>query len=53
MLHYGSIFIGIAVVGSLLGFTGIDAGAFEIAKILFFIFMALFVVLLTAGLARR
>ena len=53
MLHYGSVFIGIAVGASLLGFTGIDAGASEIAKILFFVFIALFVVLLTAGLVRR
>jgi uncharacterized membrane protein YtjA (UPF0391 family) len=36
-----------------LGFSGIAAGAAEIAKILFFIFLIVFVVTLIMGLRRR
>ena len=38
---------------ALFGFGGIAAGAAEIAKILFFIFLVLFVVSLVAGTFRR
>jgi len=38
-------------VAGLLGFTGIAGASFAIAKILFFIFMLVFVVLLVAGLS--
>jgi len=53
MLHYAAVFFVIALVAALLGFTGIAAGAVEIAKILFFIFVVLFLVSLIAGLMRR
>lgn len=53
MLRYAAIFLVIALVAALLGFTGIAAGAVEIAKILFFIFLLLFVVSLIVGLMRR
>jgi uncharacterized membrane protein YtjA (UPF0391 family) len=43
----------IAVVAALFGFGGIAAGAVEIAKVLFFIFLVLFAVSLIAGLLRR
>ena len=53
MLHYAAVFFIIALIAALFGFTGIAAGAVEIAKILFFIFLLLFVVSLIAGLLRR
>lgn len=53
MLRYSIIFFIVALVAALFGFGGIAAGATEIAKILFFIFLVLFVVSLVAGLLRR
>ena len=53
MLHYAVVFLVIALIAALLGFTGIAAGAVEIAKILFFVFLLLFVVSLIVGLMRR
>ena len=53
MLHYAAVFFVIALVAALFGFTGIAAGAVEIAKILFFIFVVLFLVSLIAGIFRR
>ena len=53
MLNYAVVFLVIALVAGLFGFTGIAAGAVEIAKILFFIFIVLFVASLIFGLMRR
>ena len=53
MLYYAALFFVIALVAALFGFGGIAAGAVEIAKILFFVFLVLFVVSLIAGLFRR
>lgn len=53
MLYYALVFFIVAVVAAIFGFGGIAAGAVEIAKILFFIFLVLFVVSLVAGLLRR
>jgi len=53
MLHYAVVFFVVALIAALFGFTGIAAGAVEIAKILFFIFIVLFVVSLVMGVARR
>lgn len=53
MLYYTVVFFVIAMIAALFGFTGIAAGAVEIAKILFFIFLVLFVVSLLAGVIRR
>jgi uncharacterized membrane protein YtjA (UPF0391 family) len=53
MLHYAIVFFIIALIAALFGFTGIAAGAVEIAKILFFIFILLFLVSLVMGLMRR
>lgn len=50
MLTWALIFLGIAVVAGLLGFTTIAAGAAGIAKFLFYIAVAIFVVILVAGL---
>ena len=53
MFNYAVTFLVIALVAGLFGFTGIAAGAVEIAKILFFIFIVLFVASLVLGLMRR
>src|SRR5581483_8806969 len=53
MLHYAAVFFVIAVIAAIFGFTGIAVGAAEIAKVLFFVFLVLFVVSLIAGLFRR
>lgn len=53
MLHYALVFFVIALIAALLGFTGIAAGAVEIAKMLFFVFILLFLASLIIGLIRR
>jgi uncharacterized membrane protein YtjA (UPF0391 family) len=53
MLYYALVFFVVAVIAAVFGFGGIAAGAVEIAKILFFIFLVLFVVSLIVGIARR
>ena len=53
MLYYALVFFIVALVAALFGFGGIAAGAVEIAKVLFFIFLVLFVVSLVVGLFRR
>lgn len=53
MLRYAAIFFVIAIVAALFGFGGIAAGATEIAKILFFFFLVIFVVTLLMGLFRK
>ncbi|NDP41397.1 MAG: DUF1328 domain-containing protein [Aromatoleum sp.] len=53
MLHYAVVFFVVALVAALFGFGGIAAGAAEIAKVLFFIFLVLFVGSLIWGLINR
>ena len=53
MLRYALIFFIVALIAALFGFTGIAAGAAEIAKILFFIFLVVAGVALIMGLVRR
>jgi uncharacterized membrane protein YtjA (UPF0391 family) len=53
MLHYAAVFLVIALIAALFGFGGIALGAVEIAKVLFFIFIVLFLVSLVGGLVRR
>jgi len=53
VLYYAAVFLVVALVAALFGFGGIAVGAVEIAKILFFIFVILFVVSLVVGLLRR
>lgn len=53
MLHYAVVFLIIALVAALLGFTDVAASAVGIARILFFVFLLLFVVTLVVGLMRR
>ncbi len=53
MLQWAAIFFVLALVAALFGFGGIAAGAVEIAKILFFIFIVVFAVSLVMGMMRR
>lgn len=55
MLRWALIFLVIGLVAGLLGFTGVAGASIAIAKTLFFIFIAIFLVLLVLGLtvARR
>ncbi len=53
MLHYAVVFFIIALIAAVFGFGGIAVGAAEIAKVLFFIFLVLFVASLVVGLFRR
>lgn len=54
MLHYAVVFLVIALIAALFGFTGIYVAAAGIAKILFFVFLVLFVIsLITGGATRR
>jgi uncharacterized membrane protein YtjA (UPF0391 family) len=53
MLRWAAIFFVIAIIAAVFGFTGIAAGAAEIAKILFFVFLLVFVVTLVMGMMRR
>lgn len=55
MLRWALIFLVIGLVAGILGFGGIAGASFAVAKLLFFVFMLIFLVLLIAGLtiARR
>jgi len=53
MIYYTVVFLVIALVAALFGFTGIAAGAVDIARILFFIFVVLFAISLIMGFFRR
>jgi uncharacterized membrane protein YtjA (UPF0391 family) len=50
LLKWAFIFFVVALVAAAFGFTGIAAGAASIAKILFYLFLGIFVVLLIAGI---
>lgn len=52
MLRWALIFLVVALVAAVLSFGGIAGGAMEIAKILFFVFLILFVISLVAGAFR-
>ncbi|MEO6973704.1 MAG: DUF1328 domain-containing protein [Rhodoferax sp.] len=53
MLHYAVVFLVIALIAAVFGFGGIVAGAVEIAKILFFIFVIMAIVSFVMGLLRK
>lgn len=52
MLGWALTFFVIAIIAAIFGFTGIASGAAAIGKVLFFIFLVLFVVALIAGAVR-
>lgn len=53
MLTWAVIFLLIALIAGLFGFRNVEGVAIQIAKILFFIFLVLFVVSLILGLVAR
>lgn len=50
MLRLALFFLVVSLIAALFGFTGISAAAAGIARILFFIVIVIFLVLLVAGL---
>jgi uncharacterized membrane protein YtjA (UPF0391 family) len=50
MLKWALIFLVLGLIAALLGFTGIAGTSIAIAKVLFFIFLAIFAVMLILGL---
>lgn len=53
MLSWAITFLVVAFIAALLGFGGIAGTAIEIAKIIFFVAIILFVISAVAGLMRR
>jgi uncharacterized membrane protein YtjA (UPF0391 family) len=53
MLRWALIFFVVALFAAVLGFTGIALAAAGVAKILFYIFVMLFVLSLLGHVARR
>lgn len=53
MLYWALVFLLDSLVSALFGFGGISTASADIARILFFVFVVLFVLSLVFGLARR
>lgn len=53
MLYYALAFFVIALIAAVFGFGGIAAGAVEIGKILFFVFLVVAAVAFVAGMLRK
>jgi uncharacterized membrane protein YtjA (UPF0391 family) len=49
MLHYALVFLVLGLIAALLGFTGIAGASIGIAKILFFVFLAVALVMFLMG----
>lgn len=49
MLYWAVVFLIIAMIAAFFGFTGVYVAAAGIAKVLFFIFLVLFIISLIAG----
>ncbi len=49
MLKWAAIFFVISIIAAIFGFGGVAEGSAEIAKVLFFIFIVLFVLTLIFG----
>ena len=52
MLSWAVVFLVVALIAAVLGFGGLAGTAVGIAKLLFFVFLAIFVISLIMGLAR-
>ncbi len=50
ILKWALIFLAVSIVAGLFGFTGLSAASADLARILFYIFVAIFIVLLVLGL---
>ena len=53
MLYWALIFLIVALIAAVFGFTGVYIAAAGIAKILFFVFIVLFVLSLLTGSMHR
>lgn len=53
MLYWALMFLLVAILAAVFGFTGISLMAAGVAKILFFVFLVLFVISLVAHVTRR
>ena len=53
MLHYAIVFFVIALIAALFGFGGIAAGAVEIGKLLFYVFLIVAAITFVIGLMRK
>jgi uncharacterized membrane protein YtjA (UPF0391 family) len=53
LLHYAIVFLVVALVAAAVGFGGVAGVAMEGARLLFWIFIVLFVLSLVASLIRR
>ena len=53
MLHYAVVFFVIALIAAVFGFGGIAAGAVGIAKMLFFIFLAIAAITFLISASKR
>jgi uncharacterized membrane protein YtjA (UPF0391 family) len=53
MLHYALVFLLIALVAAVFGFGGVAVASAGIAKLLFYVFLVVFLVTLIMGVARR
>jgi len=53
MLQYAIVFFVIALIAAVFGFGGIAAGAVEIGKVLFFLFLIIAAVTFVIGLSRK
>jgi uncharacterized membrane protein YtjA (UPF0391 family) len=49
MLRWSVIFFVIAIIAAIFGFGGIAEGAASIAKVLFFVFLSLFIIAILFG----
>lgn len=53
MLNWALMFFVVALLAAIFGFTGIAVAAAGVAKILFYLFLALFLISLIGGLVKR
>jgi len=53
LLHYALVFLVVALVAAAVGFGGVAGFSMEAARLLFWVFIILFVVSLVGGLVRR
>jgi uncharacterized membrane protein YtjA (UPF0391 family) len=50
MLKWSFIFLIIAIIAGIFGFTGVEQSAAGIAQVLFFIFLSVWIIILVLGL---
>ena len=53
LLHYAIVFLVIALIAAAVGFGGVAGVAMDGARILFWVFIVLFIVSLVGGMLRR